>query len=89
MTNLTILSSLLTNLDKKETEEPRSMITLADHVHEKPLTSTLFGEIGLSDSNSSITNCDASAEETLLKRLVKAMTAPDTIDLIYNKLLSM
>ncbi|CAF3715620.1 unnamed protein product [Rotaria sp. Silwood1] len=96
-TNLTLLSSLLMDLDStNEIKEPplkryRYIITPANHVHEQRLTSTLFEHINLSKSNNNIstnTCSNESNDEILLKRLLKAMTAPDTIDLIYNKLLS-
>ncbi|CAF3734011.1 unnamed protein product [Rotaria sordida] len=93
MINLTLLSSLLTHSEVKEppSKRCRYIITPASHVHEQCLTSTLLGNIGLSNSNDNVfinTYSDESNNEILLKRLVKAMTAPDTIDLIYNKLLS-
>ncbi len=91
MTNLSILSSLLIKSDSSEVQEPplkrsRNVIIPANHVHEQRLTSILFG---LSHSNNNITvntSSDVSDNEILLKRLVKAMTTRDTIDLIYNKL---
>ncbi len=93
MTNLTILSSLLVNSDSADIEEPpskrsRNVIIPASHVHEQRLT---HSRLGLSYSNDHIspnTSSDTSDNEILLKRLVKAMTARDTIDLIYNKLFS-
>ncbi|CAF3339253.1 unnamed protein product [Rotaria socialis] len=88
-TNLTLLSSLLANTDVQEptSKRSRNIITTANHVNEQRLTSTLFGSIGLTPSNDNVSS-DASDDEILLKRLLKAMTASDTIDLIYNKLLS-
>ncbi|CAF4191489.1 unnamed protein product [Rotaria sp. Silwood2] len=95
--NLTLLSSLLTDSNStEEVKEPpskrcRYIITPASNVHEQRLTSALFGHINLSNSSDNVstnTCSDESNNEILLKRLLKAMTAPDTIDLIYNKLLS-
>jgi len=96
MTNLTILSSLLVNSDSTEVNEPsakrcRNVITPANHIREQRLTSSLFGDIGLSHSSETVsvnTSTDVSDNDVVLKRLVKAMTARDTIDLIYNKLFS-
>lgn len=96
MTNLTILSSLLVNSEPTEVKEPsskrcRNVITPVNHVREQRLTSTLFGDIGLSHSSETVsvtTSSDVSDNDLVLKRLVKAMTARDTIDLIYNKLVS-
>jgi hypothetical protein len=89
MTNLTMLSSLLTNSDSTEGNEPppkrtRNVIIPATHVREQRLTSTLLRDIGL--PNSSDTTSDESDNDILLKRLLKVMTDRDTIDLIYNKL---
>ncbi|CAF4207556.1 unnamed protein product [Adineta steineri] len=97
VTNLTILSSLMINSESTEVKEPlskrsRNVITPADYVCEQRLTSTLLGNIVLSHSNEPTTttnmSSDVSDNDILLKRLVKAMTARDTIDLIYNKLFS-
>jgi hypothetical protein len=96
MTNLTILSSLLVNSDSTEVNEPsskrcRNVITPANHIREQRLTSSLFGDIGLLHSSETVsvnTSTDVSDNDVVLKRLVKAMTARDTIDLIYNKLFS-
>ncbi len=93
MTNLSILSSLLINSDSSEVNEPpsklsRNVIIPANHIHEQRLTSSPFGLSYSNDHNSVNTSSDVSDNEILLKRLVKAMTARDTIDLIYNKLLS-
>jgi len=94
MTNLTILSSLLVNSDSTEVNEPlakrcRNVITPANHIREQRLTSSVFGDIGLLHSSETVsvnTSTDVSDKDVVLKRLVKAMTARDTIDLIYNKL---
>ncbi|CAF0719944.1 unnamed protein product [Adineta ricciae] len=94
MTNLTILSGLLSRTESNESNEPlpkrlRTVITPADHVHEQRLTSITFGELGLSSTNEAQVvegSADTSENDALLKRLVKAMTERDTIDLIYNKL---
>jgi len=94
MTNLNILSSLINNSDSTENIEPpskrsRNVIIPSEHVHEQRITSTLFGLIH-SNNQISINTCsDISDNDILLKRLVKAMTARDTIDLIYNKLFSL
>ncbi len=88
MTNLTILSSLLVNSDSTDVHEPpskrsRNVITPVSHIHEQRLTPSQFN---LSSSNVSNPLSNTSDNEILLKRLVKAMTARDTIDLIYKKL---
>jgi hypothetical protein len=96
ITNLSILSSLLVNSNSTEIIEPpskrsRNVIIPADHVREQRLTSTLFGSLYSNNNNNKIsinTSSDISDNEILLKRLVKAMTSRDTIDLIYNKLFS-
>jgi len=96
MTNLNILSSLINNSDSTENIEPpskrsRNVIIPSEHVHEQRLTSTLFGSLYSNNNNNKIsinTSSDISDNEILLKRLVKAMTSRDTIDLIYNKLFS-
>jgi hypothetical protein len=93
MTNLSILSSLLVNSESTEIKEPsskrsRNVIIPADHVREQRLTQTLFGLLYSNDKISVNTSPNVSDNEILLKRLVKAMTARDTIDLIYNKLFS-
>lgn len=94
MTNLTVLSGLLSNTESNQSNEPlskrsRTVITPADHVHEQRLTSITFGQLGLSSMNETPAterSEDISENDALLKRLVKAMTERDTIDLIYNKL---
>jgi len=94
MTNLSILSSLLINSDSTENIEPplkrsRNIILPSEHVHEQRLTSTLFGLINSTNQISMNTFSNLSSDnDILLKRLVKAMTARDTINLIYNKLFS-
>ncbi len=88
MTNLSLLSSLLTHSDSTEppSKRSRNVITPADHVHEQRLISTPFEPSAATAQTSVTTSSDISEEEVLLKRLVRAMTARDTIDFIYNKL---
>jgi hypothetical protein len=94
MTNLSILSSLLINSDSTENIEPpskrsRNIILPCEYVHEQRLTSTLFGLIHSNNQISMNTFSNLSSDnDILLKRLVKAMTSRDTINLIYNKLFS-
>lgn len=85
-TNLTILSSLIDDSHANESDEPttkraRLVITPAAHVRERRLTSIPFGTLGLPPPTTETVSNDA-----LLKRLIRAMTERDTIDLIYNKL---
>ncbi|UJR21788.1 hypothetical protein I4U23_024863 [Adineta vaga] len=96
MTNLTILSNLMNNPESNETEEPsskrsRNVITPVDYVREQRLTSTTFGNLGLSPANETLSisrSSDLSENDVMLKRLVKVMTERDTINFIYNKLFS-
>jgi hypothetical protein len=87
-------------LSPKDSEEPPSkrsrhdsnIITPVSHVHEQRLTSILFGQIESPHSNNTVstnTSSDVSDNDILLKRLLKAMTDKETIDLIYNKFVSM
>lgn len=91
MTNLSILSSLLNNSDTTEPplKRSRNVIIPADYVQEQRLTNTSFGLL-LNSINKTSRNSlsNESDNDILLKRLVKAMTARDTIDLIYKKLFS-
>lgn len=92
MTNLSILSSLLTNstITEPPLKRSRNVIIPANHVQEQRLTSTSFGLIlNLTNKNFVNSSINQSDNEILLKRLVKAMTERDTIDLIYKKLFSM
>ncbi len=65
-------------------------ITPAAHVREQRLTSTPFRSLQLSHSVNTQTPTEVSNhDDALLKRLIRAMTARETIDMIYNKLVSL
>ena len=90
-TNLTILSSLLADSPSTDVDEPpskrsRHVITPAIHVQEQRVASSPFVSSSTPDQISPNPSPDVSQNEILLKRLVKAMTDRQTIDLIYQKL---
>ena len=75
-----------TNVEEPPAKRSRHVITPASHVQEQRTTSTLFTSSSINDSTFQISSSDASENEILLKKLVKAMTDRETIDLIYQKL---
>lgn len=72
-------------MEEPPAKRSRYVITPASHVQEQRTSSIPFVS---STSTSDISSTDISENEILLKRLVKAITDRETIDLIYQKLQS-